>query len=80
MVGIGALILLVAWLPMVLKELPLSLPIVCVAVGVAVFGLVPALGNVPHPLAMPVLTERLTEIVTLVALTGAGLKLDRPVG
>lgn len=80
LVGIGALILLVAWLPMVLKELPLSLPIVCVAVGVAVFGLVPALGNVPHPLSTPVLAERLTEIVILVALTGAGLKLDRPVG
>jgi hypothetical protein len=31
--GAGLLILLLAWLPMLLKELPLSLPILSVAVG-----------------------------------------------
>ncbi len=31
--GIGLLILLVAWLPLVIKRLPLSLPIICIAVG-----------------------------------------------
>ncbi|MFZ4406798.1 MAG: cation:proton antiporter [Paracraurococcus sp.] len=76
--GTGALILLVAWLPMALKELPLSLPMVCVGVGFAVFGL--SAGNTPHPLHDPAVTERLTELVVIVALTGAGLKLDRPVG
>ena len=34
LIGVGVLVLLVAWLPMVLKELPLSLPIVCVGIGV----------------------------------------------
>ncbi len=37
MAGFGALVLLTAWLPMVLKEAPLSLPIVCVAIGTALF-------------------------------------------
>ena len=77
LIGAGFLILMVAWLPKVAKNLPLSLPIVCVALGLAAFRLVPALGVVPHPNAVPVLIERSTELVVLVALTGAGLKLDR---
>ena len=79
LVGLGALILLVAWLPMVLRELPLSLPAVCVAAGFAVFGFADfSGGDSPDPLRFPVLTEHLTELVVIVALTGAGLKLDRP--
>ena len=74
---LGALMLFVSWLPMVLKEMPLSLPIVCVAIGVAAFGLFPSLGGAATPLEFPALPERLTELVVLVALTGAGLKLDR---
>ena len=74
--GTGALILLVAWLPMALKELPLSLPMFCVAFGFAAFGL--SAGDTPHPLHYPAVTERLTELVVIVALTSAGLKLDRP--
>ncbi|MCO6418854.1 cation:proton antiporter [Siccirubricoccus sp. KC 17139] len=74
--GVGGLILLVAWLPMVLKELPLSLPMVCVAIGYGVFSL--SSGTVPDPRQFPRATEGLTEIIVIVALTGAGLKLDRP--
>jgi len=74
----GALILLVAWLPLVLRDLPFSLPIVCVAIGSASFGLVSTASL--HPIANPEVTERLTELVVIVALTGAGLKLDRPLG
>ncbi|WP_207541320.1 cation:proton antiporter, partial [Sabulicella rubraurantiaca] len=74
--GTGVLILLVAWLPMVLRELPLSLPMFCVAFGFVAFGL--SSGDTPDPLAYPEATERLTEIVIIIALTGAGLKLDRP--
>ena len=33
--GFGALVLLTAWLPMVLRALPLSLPICCVGAGAA---------------------------------------------
>lgn len=76
--GAGALILLVAWLPMVLRELPLSLPMFCVAIGFILFGL--AGGDAPNPLIYPEISERLTELVIIVALTGAGLKLDRPFG
>ncbi|MBK1656821.1 cation:proton antiporter [Paracraurococcus ruber] len=76
--GTGALILLVAWLPMALKELPLSLPMFCVAFGYVAFTL--SGGDTPSPLAYPAVTERLTELVVIVALTGAGLKLDRPFG
>ncbi|KAA0581397.1 sodium:proton antiporter [Azospirillum sp. B21] len=78
MVGLGFLILLVAWLPMVLKELPLSLPIICVALGFAVFSLL-RLDN-PEPLAFPEATERLTELIVIISLMGAGLKLDRRIG
>ncbi|MDN3567141.1 cation:proton antiporter [Paeniroseomonas aquatica] len=75
LVGIGGLILLVAWLPMVLRELPLSLPMFCIGIGYAVFALLG--GDTPSPLHYPEAAERLTELVVIVALTGAGLKLDR---
>jgi NhaP-type Na+/H+ or K+/H+ antiporter len=74
--GTGVLIVLVAWLPLALKRLPLSLPIICIGVGVAVFSL-PAVPFKPMPLALPSLTERFTEFVVIIALMGAGLKLDR---
>jgi NhaP-type Na+/H+ or K+/H+ antiporter len=63
---------------MALRELPLSLPMFCVAFGFSAFGLSSA--EAPDPLAYPEVTERLTELVVIVALTGAGLKLDRPFG
>ncbi len=78
LVGLGTLVLLVAWLPMVLKELPLSLPILCVGFGVAVFTAFRL--DAPDPMAFPKATERLTELIVIVALMGAGLKLDRPPG
>lgn len=36
MFGLGVMILIVAWLPILLKRLPLSLPMICVAIGAAV--------------------------------------------
>lgn len=80
LVAFGAVVLLTAWLPMVLRELPLSLPIACIALG-ALFGgsfLSPILEA--NPLENRYLTERLTEFVVIVALMGAGLKIDRPLG
>jgi NhaP-type Na+/H+ or K+/H+ antiporter len=74
--GFGALIALVAWLPLVLKRLPLSLPIICIALGVALFSL-PQVSLSPLPLNHPEVTERFTEFVVIIALMGAGLKLDR---
>jgi NhaP-type Na+/H+ or K+/H+ antiporter len=75
--GFGAVVLLTAWLPMVLKELPLSLPIVCVGLGYALFSIPGLPGVAPHPADYPKITERLTEFIVLIALMGAGLKLDR---
>lgn len=77
MAGFGAVVLLTAWLPMLLRELPLSLPIVCVGLGALVF-MLPGTGTAAHPIDHPYVTERLTEIVVIIALMGAGLKLDRP--
>lgn len=77
--GLGIIVLLTAWLPMVLKELPLSLPIFCVVLGIGVFS-IEAAGGAPSPFDHPELTERLSELVVIVALMGAGLKLDRPPG
>jgi NhaP-type Na+/H+ or K+/H+ antiporter len=74
--GAGLLIALVAWLPLALKRLPLSLPIFCIAIGAGIFS-IPAVSLRPLPVAYPVLTERLTEFVVIIALMGAGLKLDR---
>jgi len=75
--GAGLLIALVAWLPLALKRLPLSLPIVCIAIGAAIFSL-PAVTLRPLPLNYPEITERFTEFVVIIALMGAGLTLDRP--
>ncbi|HEY7797730.1 MAG TPA: cation:proton antiporter, partial [Hyphomonadaceae bacterium] len=77
--GFGAVVLLTAWMPLVLKELPLSLPIIFVVLGAVLFWL-PVPGPGPDPLEYGVVTERATELVLIVALMGAGLKLDRPFG
>ena len=74
--GLGLLIALVAWLPLALKRLPLSLPIVCIGIGAALFSM-PQVTVLPLPLAYPEVAERFTEFVVIIALMGAGLKLDR---
>jgi NhaP-type Na+/H+ or K+/H+ antiporter len=79
LLGLGVVVLLVAWLPMALSRLPLSLAILCVLIGVVAFhgGALPLR---PNPLRFSTLTERLTEIVVIVSLMGAGLKIDRRIG
>jgi NhaP-type Na+/H+ or K+/H+ antiporter len=74
--GAGVLIALVAWLPLALRRIPLSLPIVCIAIGAVIF-LTPIFGFDPSPSAHPYVTERTTEFVVIIALMGAGLKIDR---
>lgn len=74
--GGGILIAMVAWLPLALKRLPLSLPIICVAIGAALFS-TPHLPLEPLPTLYPEVTERFTEFVMIIALMGAGLKIDR---
>jgi sodium/hydrogen antiporter len=72
-------ILLVSWAPVGLKRLPLTLAILCVALGVLVFS-TGLLSFNPDPRTWDTATERLTELVVIISLMGAGLKLDRPLG
>ena len=75
LIGVGAL--LAGILPRVLERRPLSMPIVFLLLGMAVFALPLGLPE-PDPTAHPKLAEHLTEIGVIVALMGAGLKIDRP--
>jgi sodium/hydrogen antiporter len=77
--GAGILIALVAWLPLALRRLPLSLPIVCIGLGAALFTL-PQVTLRPLPMDYPEVAERFTEFVVIIALMGAGLKIDRIFG
>lgn len=72
--GLG--VLGVATLPRLLHEKPLSFPIPLVLLGAAAFALPLGLPD-PDPLRFPNLAEHLTELVVIVALTNAGLKIDR---
>lgn len=65
-----------AWLPRFLQGRPLSFPILYVALGALLFSLPLGLPNV-QPLDNRQVTEHLTELLVIVALMGAGLKLDR---
>jgi hypothetical protein len=78
--GLGGMILLVAWLPILLKRLPLALPIVCVAIGAAFFSVEPFASWAAHPDKTPTLVERVAELMVIVSLMGAGLKIERAVG
>ncbi len=77
LVIIGVTIFGAVILPRLLKHQPMSVPILYVAGGFVLFSL-------PHGVAPPdmignaVIVEHLTELVVIVALMGAGLKIDRP--
>ncbi|WP_440764261.1 cation:proton antiporter [Natronorubrum sp. DTA7] len=65
-------------LPRLLASRPLSLPMFYVGLGVALFA-IPGTPSI-DPVANAVATEHLTELVVIIALMGAGLKIDRPFG
>ena len=75
--GVGAL--LAALLPRLLEGRALSMPIAFLGLGMLVFA-VPSDLPVPDPIRYPWIAEHLTEVGVIVALMGAGLKLDRPIG
>jgi sodium/hydrogen antiporter len=77
LLGVGAL--LAGVLPRLLERRPLSMPIAFLVLGMAVFALPTGVPN-PDPLAHPGIATHLTEIGVVVALMGAGLKIDRPLG
>ena len=77
--GSGLAALLAALLPRLLSRRPISVPMVFLALGALAFGLVDGLPD-PSPIEHRAIAQRLTEICVIVALFGAGLALDRPVG
>ena len=68
-----------ALLPRLIGHLPASPPMAFLALGLLVFSLPGGLMTV-DPVEHGDVTEYLTEIGVIVALMGAGLKLDRPIG
>lgn len=79
LVIVGLAALATAVLPRVLSDKPLSPPMVLLGLGLVAFALPLGL-EAPNPLEQGYITERLTELGVIVALMGAGLKLDRPPG
>ncbi|MEV7194563.1 cation:proton antiporter [Streptomyces sp. NPDC093510] len=75
--GLGAL--LAAVLPRVVAGRPLSLPVVFLVSGIAVY-LLPLPLPVVDPVEQRLMTEHVTEVCVIIALMGAGLALNRPVG
>ena len=75
----GIAILALVVLTRLLEERALSLPIFYLVLGAIAFALVPEL-PAPDPIEHADTAERLTELGVIVALMGAGLKIDRRVG
>ena len=73
----GLAALLAAWLPAYTARRPLSLPALLVAFGALLFVLPLGLGE-PDVRDHRAIIERVTEFGVIVALMGAGLKIDRP--
>ncbi|NHN49777.1 sodium:proton antiporter [Halostella sp. JP-L12] len=64
-------------LPKLLSDKPMSFPLLYIAFGAVAFSLPIGMPTI-DPVGSAELTERLTELVVIIALMGAGLKLDRP--
>jgi NhaP-type Na+/H+ or K+/H+ antiporter len=71
----GAALLGAAWLPHLLKRRALSFPIVYVGLGALLYSTGLPLPD-PQPTANSAAIERLTELTVLVALLGAGIRID----
>lgn len=72
--GFGLLILLVAWFPVFIRNLPLTLPIICVMIGYVIFTVA---GIELNPRDYPNTLSLLVELTIIVSLTGAGLSIDK---
>ncbi len=77
LIGLG--MFLAAILPRLVAQRALSMPIVFLVLGMAVYLLPLGLVN-PDPRLHPNVAKHLSEIVVIIALMGAGLRLDRPFG
>ncbi|MBD2723825.1 cation:proton antiporter [Hymenobacter armeniacus] len=74
---LGVAILGVAWLPSLLEKYPLSYPILYILLGLGVWSL-PLQLPAADPQQHKTLVTHLSELCVIVALTGTGLKIDRP--
>ncbi|RIV18087.1 sodium:proton antiporter [Fibrisoma montanum] len=77
LVVLGVAILAVSWLPSLLKNHPLSYPTLVVGFGLLLYALPFPLPDA-DPIRYKTLTTHLSELCVIVALTGTGLKIDRP--
>src|SRR3954463_16571209 len=77
LIGLG--MFCAAILPRLLAQRALSVPIVFLGLGMLVHLLPLGLIN-PDPREHPIVAQHLAEIVVIIALMGAGLRLDRPFG
>jgi NhaP-type Na+/H+ or K+/H+ antiporter len=77
-IGSGLLAIVVAWLPLYLSRLPLSLPMICLALGLLALGIPGVFLRESYDRLF--LLEHLNEAVLVIAVLGAGLSLDRRIG
>jgi sodium/hydrogen antiporter len=75
----GLAVLAAALLPKLLRNAPLSMPMVFLGAGMLAFTFIPSLPD-PDPLQYTEFTMHLAEVCVLISLMGAGLALDRPLG
>lgn len=75
----GLAVFAAAVLPKLLRNAPLSMPMVFLAAGMLAFTFIPSLPD-PDPLQYGEFTTHLTEVCVIISLMGAGLALDRPLG
>ncbi|MEO3940379.1 cation:proton antiporter [Paenarthrobacter nicotinovorans] len=73
----GVAVLAAAVLPKLLRQTPLSMPMVFLGSGMLAFTLLPDLPD-PDPILHADFTTHLTEVCVIISLMGAGLALDRP--
>lgn len=76
--AVGLATLAAALLPRALRRVPISMPMVFLAAGVAAFTVIPSLPD-PDPRAHGAVAVHLTEVCVIVSLMGAGLALNRPI-
>ena len=74
--ALGVVALAAALLPRLLGRVPISMPMVFLSSGIALFAAVPALPS-PDPLVHGTIATHLTEVCVIVSLMGAGLAINR---
>lgn len=77
LLGIALVVMAAAMLPRILKKRVITAHIVYLVIGIVVYIVVPS-GEEPNLLEEKLWVKRLSELVVIISLTGAGLKLNKP--